>query len=173
MYVTVTIDFHCYCFSAQHSFSPRFQLVDFGLAHLEYSRQKTTTGTKLANSITSTVHSKPAGKKSKGATSQASVTITPVAPYPQAATPRPTVNGLIPPHTYQRQVHQRIQAKAARESQGSASIRTRGSSSSTVQQAQALVGGAGGRNGVIAADDVWLCPVRHKVTEICDFCMGR
>ena len=77
-------------------------------------------------------------------------------------------NGLIPPHTYQRQVHQRTVAKAAKQSGNGGRLR-----STTAKQngGGEMDGGSGGGGGM--SQEIRLCPLRHKATEVCDFCLAR
>lgn len=100
------------------------------------------------------------------------------------------INGIIaPPHTYQRQLHHRTTGRVA-PSNYSTSSTARGIGSA---KAQPLVTGLGrGREGegggvgrfssstVSAArgrrdsdDVIRLCPIRHKVTEVCAACLAR
>lgn len=78
-------------------------------------------------------------------------------------------NGFIPPQTYQRQVHQRMAAKAAKLSSNDGKLR------STVVRENGGGGevktASGGGNASLY--NIRLCPLRHKVTEVCDFCTAR
>ena len=78
-------------------------------------------------------------------------------------------NGFVPPQTFQRQVHQRMAAKAAKLSSNAGKLR------STVVREN----GGGGEvktasgGGSASLYNICLCPLRHKVTEVCDFCTAR
>lgn len=122
----------------------QFQLVDFGLAHLESSR--TSSGKQ-------TGHSKP---KSRSATANGLSTSS-------SSKPKTVANGLIAPPTYQRQVHQRMVAKAARpsRSRGSRQVLNGCVDAETEKPSSGLHG------------EIRVCPLRHRVTEVCDFCMAR
>ena len=77
-------------------------------------------------------------------------------------------NGFIPPQTYQRQVHQRMAAKAAKQCGNGGKLR------STVARENGggeVKTGSGGSN--VSLHNICLCPLRHKVTEVCGFCTAR
>ena len=77
-------------------------------------------------------------------------------------------NGFIPPQTYQRQVHQRMAAKAAKQCGNGGKLR------STVARENGggeVKTGSGGGN--VSLHNIRLCPQRHKVTEVCSFCTAR
>ena len=76
-------------------------------------------------------------------------------------------NGLIPPHTYQRQVHHRMAAKAVKQSGSGGRLR----STAAKQNGGGEMDGHDGGGGT--SQEIRLCPLRHKVTEVCDFCSGR
>ena len=71
------------------------------------------------------------------------------------------MNGIVaPPSTYSRQLHLRGAARTQRQSM-----------SSKLNASAPKSGGKGGKqNGV---EEIRLCPLRHKPTEVCDVCMAR
>ena len=76
-------------------------------------------------------------------------------------------NGFIPPQTYQRQVH-RMAAKAAKQCGSGGKLRStvaRENGSGEVK--------TGGGDGNVSLHNIRLCPLRHKVTEVCGFCTAR
>ena len=142
----------------------RFQLVDFGLAHLECGRHKMTPK-EQTNSTTGTPSTQSRSTNLKSGKQR-------------TLTPRPLSNGLIAPHAYQGEVKLQV----AKHAVSGIGVRTRGSSMGVVSTRQnghqtqtemMIVMGKERGNGLFPKEALWLCPVRHKVTEVCDFCMSR
>lgn len=116
-----------------------------------------------------------------------------------ATTGSTRLNGILaPPLTYQRQLHHRVATRAAANassSSSSLSMSVRQSVTLAKKKTGASVGGGGmggggrlgqtgggeggagrgsGRGSSTEADDVIrLCPLRHKVTEVCTACLAR
>ena len=71
------------------------------------------------------------------------------------------LNGIAPPPpTYLRQLHLRGAARVQRQS-----------ASSKSKVATAKSAGKSGKSS--RAEEIRLCPLRHKPTEVCDVCMAR
>lgn len=71
-------------------------------------------------------------------------------------------NGFIPPQTYQR-----MAAKAAKLSSNGGKLR------STVVRENGGGGEVKTSGGNASLYNIGLCPLRHKVTEVCGFCTAR
>ena len=116
---------------------------------------------------------------SRSHTSAAMVTTS----YPTAgATGR--LNGIVaPPQTYQRQLHHRVAARTAAAATTTTTAATRQSTaaSAKTRSVTSCSGGGGGRQihvqGSRSSSEkdevVLLCPLRHKVTEVCTACLAR
>ena len=74
------------------------------------------------------------------------------------------VNGIAPPSTYSRQLHLRAAARGQRAttSKGRASTSKGNATTSKGRAKPAAEGG-----------EVRLCPIRHKLSEVCNICMSR
>lgn len=85
--------------------------------------------------------------------------------------------GLIPPHTYSRQVHGRVQSQATlaiqrdrERGKGRGGMVTMGRTGRRIGEKRKLEEG-GERSGESSEGGV--CPLRHKKTELCDVCQSR
>ena len=204
--------------------SRRFQLVDFGLAHVE--NQKSVKDQKGKNSdntqqfpcslliigrpfvnqwnhpkFISTFADQSKTRSHKRTSTRSSTTFrsvgsTAVANGPTSSHATARLNGIVaPPSTYQRQLHHRVATRAAAANAGAATRQSVGGTKTKLAApSEERVGGGGGEGGSrregeggkgrrstrvdrelsSERDDVIvLCPLRHKVTEVCTACLAR
>ena len=95
--------------------------------------------------------------------------------HPSSSKTRITgTNGIIaPPQTYSRQLHHRT---AARQRQSLIGSRSKGASTTTSgkqSDGSSMAAKGAKQKAEKRESEIRLCPLRHKVSEVCDICMAR